>query len=66
MDIKEIEKELYKNSMRIRSIESEIGRVSPFSEEFDSLVNESLKLQERQKQLGAERVKMLTKSELIV
>ena len=62
MDTKEIEAKLYINSMRIKSIEAEMGRVSPFSEDFDILVNESLKLQNMQKKLGSEKIKILLKT----
>lgn len=56
MDIKEIESEIYTNLMRINSIEAMVERVPPFSDEFSSLVAESLRLQERQKQLGQMRL----------
>ena len=51
MTEKEIEQEQYINNMRIRSIEAQAGRVPPFSEEFDNLMERSLRLQERNREL---------------
>lgn len=59
MTLKEIEQECYRNELRIRSIEAEVERVSPFSEDFTVLVEESLRLQEAQRMLGAERVQRI-------
>ena len=63
MNKKEIEEQLYRNKMRIRSIEAEIERVSPFSNEFDTLVFESLQLQEQQQKLGIKRLEAKLKGE---
>ena len=63
MDIKEIESELYINLMRINSIEAMVERIHPFSDEFTSLVEESRRLQERQKQLGQMRLEALSQKE---
>lgn len=60
MKIAEIEKELYINHMRIGSIEAALKRVGPFSEDFTTMVTESLRLQEKQKQLGIEKIKTLS------
>ena len=54
MTLKEIEQERYRNMLRIESIEAEVKRVSPFSEEFSRLVEESLRLQEVQSALWME------------
>lgn len=51
MTLKEIEQERYRNMLRIESIEAEVKRVPPFSEEFSYLVEESLRLQEIQRTL---------------
>lgn len=56
MTLKEIEQERYRNMLRIESIEAEVKRVSPFSEEFSYLIEESLRLQEVQRMLWAERL----------
>lgn len=42
MSLKELEHKLYILNMRKRSIEAEMTRVPPFSEEFDSLANSAL------------------------
>lgn len=56
MTLKEIEQEHYRNMLRIESIEAEVKRVPPFSEEFSCLVEESLRLQEVQRNLWIERL----------
>lgn len=57
MTLEEIKKERYRNLLRIESIEAEVKRVSPFSEEFSILVEESLRLQEVQRTLVVERLR---------
>ena len=59
MTLEEIEHERYRNELQIRSIEAEIERVNPFSEDFEMLVEESLRLQEAQKMLFADRAQKL-------
>lgn len=56
MTLKEIDQERYRNMLRIESIEAEVKRVPPFSEEFSYLVEESLRLQEVQRTLWIERL----------
>ncbi len=56
MTLKEIEQERYRNMLRIESIEAEVKRVPPFSEEFSTLVEESLRLQEVQGTFWMERL----------
>ena len=60
MTLEEIERERYRNELQIRSIEAEVERVHPFSEDFETLVEESLRLQEVQKELYAGRIQKLT------
>ena len=59
MTLEEIERERYRNELQIRSIEAAVERVHPFSEDFDSLVKESLRLREAQKDLAVERIQKL-------
>lgn len=59
MTLEEIERERYRNELQIRSIEAAVERVHPFSEDFESLVKESLRLQEAQKDLAVERIQIL-------
>ena len=63
MTVGEIERIQYRNMMKIRCIEAEVSRVSPFSEEFELLVNESLRLQDEQKNLAFEKVKVITQEQ---
>lgn len=63
MTEQEIEKEQYVNMMRIRSIEAALERVNPFSDEFENLINESLRLRDRQKELGQQLIITRTKGE---
>lgn len=56
MTLKEIDQERYRNMLRIESIEAEVKRIPPFSEEFSYLVEESLRLQEVQRTLWIERL----------
>lgn len=63
MTEQEIEKEQYVNSMRIKSIEASLERVNPFSDEFDNLISESLRLRDRQKELGQQLIITRTKAE---
>lgn len=60
MKLEEIERERYRNELQIRSIEAAVERVHPFSEDFNTLVEESLRLQEAQKRLTVERIQKLT------
>ena len=57
MTLKEIDQEMYKNTLRIRSIEAWTKRVMPFSKEFETLIEESIKTQEAQEALAVERVR---------
>lgn len=59
MTLEEIEHERYRNELQIRSIEAAVERVHPFSEDFEVLVKESLRLQEAQKELTVGRVQKL-------
>ena len=59
MTLEEIERERYRNELQIRCIEAEVERVHPFSEDFKTLVDESLRLQEAQKKLAAGRMQKL-------
>lgn len=51
MTLAEIEKEMYINTLRIRSIEAWTERVPPFSKEFETLIEESIKTQKAQETL---------------
>lgn len=59
MTLAEIEKEMYINALRIRSIEAWTERVMPFSKEFETLIEESIKTQKAQETLMVMRYQEL-------
>lgn len=60
MTLKEIELQRYVNTARLSCIRAAYKRVEPFSEEFERLLREDLRIQEEQRRLLTERTDALT------
>ena len=57
--LREIDSEIYRQNMRLRSIEAAVTRVEPFSEEFDTLMDAAEEIKKRQDMLQIERYRAL-------
>ncbi len=59
MTLKEIESQRYANTARLSCIRAAYKRVEPFSEEFERLLEEDLRIQEEQGKLLSKRIAVM-------